>query len=59
MKNLTNLFGTEITYKPFFQNALNVWRVARFENNDLDTVIESAGQFKTKSDCQEYINKKQ
>lgn len=57
MRNFTNVFGTEIAYKPFFQDALSVWRVARFENNNLDVVLESEGQFKTEKDCQEYINK--
>jgi len=57
MKNFTNVFGTEISYKPFYQTALNLWRVARFENNNLDLVVESDGQFKSQEDCQEYINK--
>ena len=56
MRNFTNVFGTVITHKPFFHNAANVWRVARFEDGELDIVFENKG-FKTEDACQKHIYK--
>jgi len=50
MKAFTNVFGVEIQHKPFFQTCLNTWRVARFENGQLDRVYETKG-FKTYHEC--------
>lgn len=50
MKSFKNVFGQVIEYKPFFQNSLNVWRVARFEDNEIDVVFENKG-FKNYQEC--------
>ena len=50
MKSFTNLFGTKVDYKPFLQTSLNVYRVARFENNELDIVFENKS-FKSLKKC--------
>ena len=50
MKTFTNIFGTKIENKPFFHTACKVWRVARYENNELDFVYESES-FKTEKEC--------
>lgn len=50
MKAFTNTFGIKIEYRPFFQECLNTWRVARFENGELFSVNESKG-FKTEKEC--------
>lgn len=50
MTTFTNIFGTKIDYKPFFQSCLNTWRVARFENGELESVYENKG-FKTEKEC--------
>ena len=36
MKTYTNIFGTKISHKPFYQTSLNTWRIARYENDKLD-----------------------
>ena len=50
MKAFTNVFGTKIEHKPFFQTCLNTWRIARFENGELERVYETKG-FKTYEEC--------
>ena len=50
MKAFTNVFGTKIEHKPFYQTVLKTWRVARFENGELEQVYEGVG-FKTKEKC--------
>ena len=40
MKTYTNIFGTKISHKPFYQTSLNTWRIARYENDKLDMVLE-------------------
>ena len=50
MKSFTNLFGTKVDYRPFLQTSLNVYRVARFENNELDIVFENKS-FKSLEKC--------
>ncbi len=50
MKTFTNLFGTKITYRPFFQKSINTWRIARYENNKLDMVFENSS-FNTFDSC--------
>lgn len=50
MKGFTNVFGTKIENKPFFQTCLNTWRIARFENGELERVYEIKG-FKTYEEC--------
>ena len=50
MKNFTNLFGIKIEHKPFFQTCLNTWRIARFENGEIQAVYENKG-FKTFEEC--------
>lgn len=56
MRNFTNVFGTEVAYKPFYQTVLNVWRVARFEDGELDVVFENKG-FESEKSCQKHIDK--
>lgn len=56
MKAFTNIFGTRIEHKPFFQTSCNLWRVARFENNELDMVKESLG-YESYDDCLIECNK--
>ena len=58
MKTFTNVFGTKIENKPFFQTCLNTWRVARFENNELFQVFESKG-YKSYDECLKACLKKQ
>jgi len=56
MKTFKNIFGTKIEHKPFFQTCLNTWRVARFEDGELETVYEGKA-FKTYEEClKECIN---
>ena len=55
MKSFKNVFGQVIEYKPFFQNSLNVWRVARFEDNEIDVVFENKG-FKNYEECLKECN---
>ena len=50
MESFTNVFGIKIEKKPFFQTCLNIWRVARFENGELERVYENKG-FKTYEEC--------
>ena len=50
MKTFKNIFGTKIEHKPFFQTCLNTWRVARFEDGELETVYEGKA-FKTHEEC--------
>jgi len=50
MEAFTNVFGTKIEHRPFFQTCLGVWRVARYENNELFEVYEQR-EFKTKKQC--------
>jgi len=50
MKTFTNIFGTKITNKPFYQRSLNTWRIARYENDKLDMVFEDKS-FLTKKEC--------
>jgi len=56
MKAFKNIFGTQIENKPFYHTACNVWRVARFENNELDTVNENVG-YKSYEECLIECNK--
>jgi hypothetical protein len=56
MKAFTNIFGTRIENKPFFHTACDVWRVARFEDNELDMVNERTG-YKTYEECLTACNK--
>ena len=50
MTSFTNWSGNQITYKPFFQNSLNVWRIARYEDGELDMVYEQIS-FDNEDDC--------
>lgn len=50
MKAFTNIFGTQIENKPFFHTACNVWRVARFEDNELYSVNENT-EYQTYDEC--------
>jgi len=50
MKTFTNIFGKKIENKPFFHTACKVWRVARYENNELDFIYENES-FKTEKEC--------
>tara|TARA_R110000744_G_scaffold22181_3_gene57112 strand:+ start:596 stop:766 length:171 start_codon:yes stop_codon:yes gene_type:complete len=50
MKNFTNLFGIKVQLKPFFQSSLNTWRIARFENEELQSVNEKR-RFNTFKEC--------
>jgi hypothetical protein len=54
MKSFTNIFGTKIQHKPFFQSSSKTWRIARYENEKLDIVFESLG-FSTELECSYYI----
>ena len=54
MKDFTNLFGTKIEFKPFYQSSVRLWRVARYENGELDRVNESQG-FKSEKECVDSI----
>jgi hypothetical protein len=56
MKSFTNIFETKIENKPFFHNACSVWRLARYENNELDIVFENRA-FDTYEDCLKECNK--
>jgi hypothetical protein len=56
MKAFKNIFGTQIENKPFYHTACKVWRVARFENNELDTVNENVG-YKSYEECLIECNK--
>jgi hypothetical protein len=56
MKTFTNIFGVKIEHKPFFQNCLKIWRVARYENGELETVYENKG-FETYKECLKECNK--
>jgi hypothetical protein len=56
MKPFTNIFGTKIENKPFFHSACNVWRVARYEDGEIDISYENLG-FKTYEDCLRECNK--
>lgn len=50
MKSFTNIFGIKIEYKPFYNNAEGVWYTARYEDNELDMVLELR-EFDNKFDC--------
>jgi hypothetical protein len=50
MKSFTNIFGTEIEYKPFYNNAEGVWYSARYEDGELDMVLELK-EFENKYEC--------
>ena len=56
MKTYTNAFGNLVAFKPFYHTACKVWRVARFENNELESVYESKS-FETESECIDECNK--
>ncbi len=56
MTTFINIFGTKIEYKPFFQTCLNIWRIARYENDKLDIVYENKA-FQSKKECQKAISK--
>lgn len=56
MEAFTNVFGTQIEYKPFYHTACKVWRVARFEDNKLDMVNENIG-YESYEDCSIECNK--
>lgn len=56
MKPFVNIFGLKIEHKPFFHTALKVWRVARYENNELDVVYEQRA-FKNYEKCLKACNK--
>ena len=51
-----NIFGTKIEYKPFLQTSLNVWRIARYEDEKLDIVYENKA-FQSKEECKKAISK--
>jgi hypothetical protein len=55
MKSFTNIFGTKIEHKPFFQSACNVWRVARYEDGKIDISYENVA-FETYEDCLQACN---
>jgi hypothetical protein len=57
MKAFTNIYGTLIEHRPLLQSCLNVWRVARFEDGELDFVYENKA-FKSSKECQTYIDNK-
>ena len=57
MRTFTNIFGTKITNKPFYQSSLDTWRIARYENGKLDMVFENK-YFLTKKDCIEFLQNK-
>ena len=50
MKSFTNILGTEIEYKPFYNNAEGVWYSARYEDGKLDMVLELR-EFDNKFEC--------
>lgn len=56
MKTYTNIFGTKISHKPFYQTSLNTWRIARYENDKLDMVLEDDKSFSTKKECMDYLS---
>ena len=60
MRTFKNIFGVDISIKPFFHTACDVWRVSRYENNELETVYENEG-FERYIDCviacEEHFNK--
>jgi hypothetical protein len=55
MRAFTNLFGVKIEHKPFFQSCLKIWRVARYENGELERVYEING-FESYEECLKSIN---
>ena len=55
MKAFTNIFGTRIEHKPFFHTACSLWRIARFEGNELHSVKETVG-YKTYGECLNQCN---
>ena len=57
MQNFTNIFGTKVTHKPFYQSSLGTWRVARYEDGELDIVFENK-YFLTEKDCIEFLQNK-
>lgn len=57
MQNFTNIFGTKVTHKPFYQSSLDTWRVARYEDGELDIVFENK-YFLTEKDCIEFLQNK-
>tara|TARA_R100001463_G_scaffold42546_8_gene89103 strand:+ start:169 stop:501 length:333 start_codon:yes stop_codon:yes gene_type:complete len=56
MNTYTNIFGTKISHKPFYQASLNTWRIARYENDKLDRVFEDKS-FLTKEECMQQLYK--
>jgi len=52
MKTFTNIFGKKkLKNKPFFHTACKVWRVARYENNELDFIYENESFKNRKKKC--------
>lgn len=51
----TNIFGTKIEHKPFLQTCLNIWRIARYEDDKLYIVYENKG-FQSEEECQKAIS---
>lgn len=56
MQAFTNIFGTKIENKPFYQTCIKTWRVARYEDGELDMVYENK-QFETYESCLEECKK--
>lgn len=60
MRTFKNIFNVEISIRPFYHTACEVWRVARYENNKLFEVYESKG-YERRIDCviacQEHFDK--
>ena len=52
----TNSIGVKVEYKPFYQTCLKLWRIARYENGQLETVLEHK-EFLTKESCLKAIDK--
>jgi len=50
MTSFTNVFEVEIENKPFYQESVGTWRVARYENGELERVYENKG-FETEAEC--------
>ena len=51
MKTYKNWNDEAIGFAPFFQDCLGVYRIARYQDGEIDTVIEYLA-FKTLSDCE-------
>ena len=60
MTTFKNIFGTEITIKPFFHNPSETYMVARYENGELNNVYENQGHERYIDcviACQEHFDK--